>query len=159
MSLDILRKTGGWCVELQTPLKHHTGDVTAIEIRAPTADLVIRWGNYEISSMLALLSRLCDLPERLLRQLPQHDFDRVMFALINVVGPQIKADIEEGKRLLATPDEELPEEQAIPVPDQIDPRFPAASGPVVRFTEKKPPPPPEDSPIDFAPPSVSEAVR
>ena len=57
MTLDILRRTGGWCVELQQPLKHHTGDITAIEIRPLTGDLTIRWTNFEISSMLALLSR------------------------------------------------------------------------------------------------------
>jgi hypothetical protein len=162
MTLDILRKTGGWCVELQQPLKHHSGDITAIEIRPPTADIVIRWANYEITSTLALLSRLCDLPERLLRQLPQSEFDRVMVALVHVVGPQIKQEIEEGKRLFATAEEDLPPEEQIPVLDQQDPRFPAVAGPVVRLAEKKPAPPPppaEDSPINFGPPSVSEAVH
>jgi hypothetical protein len=157
MTLDILRKTGGWCVELQQPLKSHTGDITAIEIRPPTADIVIRWGNYEIDSMLALLSRLCDLPERLLRQLPTADFDRVMFAFMNTVGATIKADIESGKRLLATPDEQMTEpEQLVPPPDPVDPRFPDPGGPVVRL---KPPVPPADAPMNLAPPPVSEAVR
>ena len=127
MTLDILRKSGGWCVELQQPLKHRTGDVTAVEIRSPTADLVIRWTAFEIPSMLAMLSRLCDLPEKLLRQLPQSDFDRVMFAFMQVVGPHIKAECESGSRMLATPEEELPESEAMPVPDQVDPRFPATA--------------------------------
>ena len=158
MTLDILRKTGGWCVELQQPLRSHTGDITQIEIRPPTADIVIRWGNYEIDSMLALLSRLCGLPEKLLRQLPTADFDRVMFAFMNTVGSSIKADIEGGKRLLATPDEQLTEpEQIIPPPDQVDPRFPDPGGPVVRLTEKKPPD--IAPPMNLAPPPVSEAVR
>jgi hypothetical protein len=157
MTLDILRKTGGWAVELAQPLKHHTGDITVIEIRPPTADLVIRWGNFEIQSMLALLSRLCGLPESLLRQLPQSDFNRVMLAFMNVVGPDIKADCESGKRLLATPDEDLPESEKIPPPDQQDPRFPDAGGPVVRLAEKKPPP--GDTPMNFAPPPATEAIR
>jgi Phage tail assembly chaperone proteins, E, or 41 or 14 len=160
MTLDILRRTGGWCVELQYPLKHHSGDITSIEIRPPTADHVIRWGSYEIESMLALLSRLCDLPENLLRQLPTADFDRVMFAFMNVVGPSIKADIEGGKRSLATADAELPESERVPVPDQKDPRFPAIDGPVVRLAEKKPAPPPEDQPMNLGPPrQATEAVR
>ncbi len=157
MTLDILRKTGGWCVELQQPLRSHTGDITAIEIHPPTADMVIRWGNYEIESMLALLSRLCGLPEKLLRQLPTADFDRVMFAFMNTVGASIKRDIEEGKRLLATPDDQLTEpEQAIPPPDQKDPRFPDPGGPVVRLAEKKQP---AEAPMNLAPPQVSEVVR
>jgi hypothetical protein len=158
MTLDILRRTGGWCVELQQPLKSHTGEITAIEIRPPTAEIVIRWGNYEIESMLALLSRLCDLPERVLRQLPTADFDRVMFAFMNTVGSSIKADIEEGKRPLATPDELMPEpEKMVPAVDQRDPRFPdPGSGPVVRLAEKKPADVP---PMNLNPPPVSEAVR
>lgn len=160
MTLDILRRTGGWCIELQQPLKHRGADIAAVEIRPPTADLVIRWTAFEIPSMLAMLSRLCDLPERLLRQLPQHDFDRVMFAFMQVVGPQIKAECEGGTRLLATPEEDLPESERIPVSDQVDPRFPAVDGPVVRLTEKKPAPSADDAaPMKFGPPEVSEAVN
>jgi hypothetical protein len=160
MSLDILRRTGGWCVELQQPLKHHTGDITAIEIRPPTADIIIRWTNFEIQSMLALLSRMCGLQEKLLRQLPSPDFDRVMLAFMNVAGPQIKADCESGKRMLATPEEDLPESEKIPPPDQQDPRFPAAEGPVVRLGKKEPQLPSDDvQPMNIAPPTVTEAVR
>ena len=163
MTLDILRRTGGWCIELQQPLKHRGNDVTAVEIRPLTADLVIRWQAYEISSMLALLSRMCDLPELLLRQLQQDDFKRVMFAFMYAVGPEIKAECEEGKRLLATPEEDLPQSERIPVPDQVDPRFPATDGPVVRLTEKKPSPPPSPpdngSPMNLGPPSISERVH
>jgi hypothetical protein len=160
MTIDILRKTGGWCIELQQPLKHRGNDITSVEIRPPTADLVIRWQGFEIVTMLAFLSRLCELPEKLLRQLPQHDFDRVMFAFMHVVGPQIRAECEEGKRMLATPEEDLPESERIPVSDQIDPRFPATDGPVVRLNEKKPSPPSSDvPPINFGAPSVSEVVN
>jgi hypothetical protein len=155
MTLDILRRTGGWCVELQQPLKSRNGDVTAVEIRPPTADHVIRWGAYEIPSILALLSELCELPEKLLRQLPASEFSRVMFAFNNVLPPTI----DTKERLLATPEEQLPEPEQVPVPDQIDPRFPAAVGPVVRLKENKPSPPPEDKPMDLAPPPVSEIVN
>ena len=141
------------------PLKHQSGEIAAIEIRRPRADQVIRWSAYQISSVLALLSELCGLPERLLRQLPTHDFDRVMLALGQVLPASIKAEMDEGKRLLATPDEELPPEKMTPVLDQQDPRFPAVAGPVVRLSEKKPAAPPEDKPIDFGPPQVSEVVR
>ncbi len=159
MTLDILRKTGGWCVELQQPLKSHTGDITAIEIRPLTGELIIRWTNFEIPSILALLSRMCDLPERLLRQLPQQDFDRVMTALMVAVGPNVKAECESGKRLLATPDDELPApEQVVPPLDQRDPRFPDPGGPVVRLGEKKPPQS-VDPPMNLNPPQVSEAIR
>ena len=158
MTLDILRRTGGWCIELQQPLKYRSGDITAIEIRPLTADLIIRWSNFEITSMFALLSRMCDLPEKLLRQLPQQDFERVMTAFMIAVGPNIKAECEAGKRSLATPEEEMPEEESVPVPDQIDPRFPVTNSPVVRLKENKPSPP-EDAPINFGPPTISEAVH
>jgi hypothetical protein len=159
MTLDILRKTGGWCVELQQPLKLRSGEVTAIEIRPPTADHVIRWGAYQISSTLALLGELCDLTERQLRQLPAQDFERVYFALRNVVPNNMRIEIEEGKRLLATPDEDLPAEVNVPSLDQLDPRFPATVGPVVRLTERKPPPPEEDQPMNLDPPAISEVIR
>ena len=164
MTLDILRKTGGWCVELQQPLKHRVGgvvtEITAVEIRPLTADLIIKWTDAEIVSMLALLSRMCGISEMGLRQLPQQDFDRVMSGFFVAVGPTIKAECESGKRPLATPEAELPPEAALPMPDQQDPRFPLAEGPVVRL---KPPPTPqspaEDAALDIAPPNVTEAVR
>jgi len=160
MTLDILRKHGGWCVELQQPLKYRGDDVSAIELRRPTAEQTIRWSNWQIPSTLALLSELCGLPEKLIRQLPSDDFERVMFALTNVVPPWLKTDMDEGKRPLATPDEVLAEaEQAVVVPDQQDPRFPAVDGPVVRLREREPKPtPPPEKPINLAPPATSEVV-
>jgi hypothetical protein len=154
MTLDILRKTGGWCVELQLPLRLRTGEITAIEIRPPTADHVIRWDNYDIPSQLALLSELCDVPEKSLRQLPATEFSRVMFAFSNMLPPTFNTK----DRLMATPDDQMPVEENIPPPDQLDPRFPDAGGPVVRLTERKPPPP-EDQPMNFAPPPISEVIR
>lgn len=134
MTIDVLRRTGGWMVELQQPLKTRTGEVSAVEIRRPTADVVIRWGRYEIASTLALLAELCGLPEKVIRQLPNDDFERVVFALTNVVGPVIRADLEQGKRPLASEEEELPEEErGVPMADPIDPRFPAVDGPVRRL--------------------------
>jgi len=68
MTLDILRKTGGWCVELNQPLKLGPNkEITAIEIRPTTADQMIRWGQQRIPSTLALLSELCDVPEKVLQ--------------------------------------------------------------------------------------------
>jgi hypothetical protein len=135
MTLDILRKTGGWCVELQQPLKHGPKhEINQIEIRPCTADHMIRWAQEKIPSTLALLSELSDVPERLLRQLPSHDFDRVMLALAHLLPNIIKKDWEEGNRPIATPDEELPAHEAyVPAPDQVDPRYPSAQGPVVRM--------------------------
>ena len=136
MTIDILRRTGGWVIELAYPLKSRGGEITQIEIRRPTADAVIRWGKWEIPSTLALLAELCGLPEKVIRQLPNDDFDRVMFALINTVGPIIKGDIEAGNRPLASEEEQLPEaERGVPLPDPIDPRFPAVDGPVRRISK------------------------
>ena len=126
MTIDILRKTGGWMVELQQPLMGRSGEITAVEIRRPTADVVIRWGKWQIESTLALMAELTGLPEKVIRQLPNDDFDRVLFALTNVVGPIIKADLETGARPLALEEEQLPEaERGVPPPDPLDPRFPA----------------------------------
>ncbi len=146
MTLDILRKTGGWAVELQQPLKlgpNH--EIAQIEIRPTTADHMIRWAEGRIPSTLALLSELCDVPERALRQLPSADFDRVMLALHNVLPNVIKNDWAEGGRPLATPEESLPaQEVMVPGTDQLDPRFPAAEGPVVRMGNAPLKPPSRD---------------
>ena len=159
MASDTLRKSGGWCVELRYPVKHHiAGEISAIEIRKPNADQVIRWRQDQYPSILAFLSQLCGVQERVLRQLDSDDFDRVIFAFMNCMPSAVKDDLGESKKPLATPDDELPEAERVPIPDQVDPRFPVADGPVVRFTEKKTSPP-EDKPMDFAPPPVSEAVR
>jgi hypothetical protein len=150
MTLDILRRTGGWCVELQHPLKSGPGpghEITQIEIRPSTADHMIRWVNFQIPSVLALLSELTDVPERILRQLPSQDFDRVMLAFHNLLPAAIKQDWVEGTRPLATPPDELPPQELIPPPDQLDPRYPSAGGPVVRMGPGpaiKPPSPPEE---------------
>jgi hypothetical protein len=152
MTLDILRRTGGWCVELQQPLKLGPGkEITQIEIRPMTADHTIRWGEEAIPSTLALLSELCDVPERALRQLLHQDFDRVMMALGNVVSSIVKKSWEEGTRPLSTPDELLPaQEQFVPAVDQQDPRFPDAGGPVVRMQPGPiiSPPAPQRDPAD-----------
>jgi hypothetical protein len=153
-----MRKHGGWCVELVHPLKHQGADIAAIEIRRPNADQVIRWRQGHYASILAFVSQLCGVSERLLRQLDSDDFDRIIFAFMNCMPPAIKDDLESSGKPLATPDEELSRIEPAPVPDQRDPRFPAVDGPVVRLAEKKPPP--EEPPaMDFSPPPVSEAVR
>lgn len=153
-------------IELQQPLKlGPSKEIAAIEIRPTTADHMIRWGQQKIPSTLALLSELCDVPERALRQLPSHDFDRVMQALIAVMPAVMKVDFEQGQRPLATPESEMPEqEQHVPAPDQVDPRFPAADGPVVRM-----PPGPiiqansnkddEAAPMNMSPPMAARPVH
>jgi hypothetical protein len=145
MAGDILRKTGGWTVELNQPLKGYGREYTEIDIRPATADHVIRWAEQRIPSTFALLSELCNVPEKTLRQLITVDFDRVMMAFLAVMPPLIKADWDAGARPLATPEEQLPEvERYVPPPDQLDPRFPAVAGPVRRLQPKPPEPPPPD---------------
>lgn len=165
MTLDILRRTGGWCIELQQPLRlGPTKEITQIEIRPTTADHMIRWGQQRIPSTLALLAELTDVPERVLRQLPSHDFDRVMRALIVGIMPEVmKVDVEQGTRPLATPESEIPEQEAyVPPPDQIDPRFPAVDGPVVRMPPGpiiQPKPPEEPAPMNMMPPLAARPVH
>jgi hypothetical protein len=139
VTLDILRRTGGWCVELQQPLKGNSGDIPAIEIRPTTADQIIRWAQGQIPSTLALLSELCGVPERTLRQLPNQDFERVMLAMTYLMPAIVKADWEKGDRPLATPNEELvQQEDYVPPPDPVDPRFPLVDGPVRRMPPNPP---------------------
>jgi hypothetical protein len=161
MSIDILRRSGGWCVELQYPLRGHAGDISAIEIRRPTGDHVIRWGEGAIVSLLALLSELSDVPEKLLRQLPSNEFDRVIFALLQTIPAAMKADLEKGERPLATPEYELPPSERVPAPDQIDPRFPAVDGPVQRIRQEPPAvvPAADGSGMNLTAPSVSQPVH
>jgi hypothetical protein len=159
VTIDILRKTGGWCVELQTPLSYRGKTIDSIEVRMSTANDTIRWLDGHIPSALALLSRLCDLPEPLLRQLVDRDFDRVMMALFNCVSSSVRTDLERGQKPMATPEEDLPEDQqGVPVNDQVDPRFPAVDGPVRRF---KPTPQQEqdDAGMNLQPPDSVKAVN
>ena len=157
-----MRKTGGWCVELMYPLKHQSGEIAAIEIRRPRADQVIRWRDGSYMSILAFLSELTGISERQLRQLDLEDFDRVIFAFMNCMPGSVKDDLAATTKPLATPEHYLEEKEPVPAADQIDPRFPAVDGPVVRFADvmPKPAPPPAEPPaMDFSPPSISEAVR
>jgi hypothetical protein len=153
-------------VELQQPLRTRGGEVAEVEIRRPNADAMIRWARWDIPSSLALLAELCGLPEKVIRQLPLDDFERVMFAFRQVVGPAILQDIEDGKRPLASEEEELPEgEQGVPPPDPIDPRFPAVDGPVRRLQPKPVAPAPTAeadmaaADIDLSAPQTIAAVR
>lgn len=143
MSLDILRKSGGWCVELQLPLKTAAGkEISQIEIRRPRADNAIRWNERRYASTLALLSELCDVPENLLRELTTEDFDRVMLAFYNVVPKTIQTDFAGGMLPLATPEEESrAAPDWAPPPDQQDPRFPKVEGPVQRMPQPARPAP------------------
>src|SRR4029077_17426134 len=134
---------------IQQPLKGHGKEITQIEIRPPTADHMIRWAQQKIPSSLALLSELCDVPEKLLRKLPSTDFDRVIMAFVHLMPTIIKQDWEAGNRPLATPEEELPpQEQYVPPPDQLDPRFPAVDGPVQRLKRSPPPKPEPESELE-----------
>jgi hypothetical protein len=147
MSLDILRRSGGWCVELVVPIK------TAMDKQI---DHAIRWAEGRYASSLALLAEMCDVSENLLRELTTEDFDRVMLAYYNVVPQTIRRDFENGVRPLATPEEMQTPEERIPVPDPIDPRFPKVEGPVTRANPPTPAPPPPVKPaaegMDFEPP-------
>ena len=157
-----MRKTGGWCVELMYPLKHQSGEITAIEIRRPRADQVIRWREGTYVSILAFLSELSNVGERQLRQLDSEDFDRVIFAFMNSMPASVKDDLTATTKPLASPDDYLEENKPAPAADPINPQFPAVDGPVVRFADVMPksaPPPAEPPAMDFSPPGVSEAVR
>ena len=139
-------------------------EISQLEIRPTTADQMIRWGQGKIPSTLALLSELCDVPEKVLRQLPSGDFDRVMMALINIMPAVMKADFEQGHRPLATPEEDLPaQEQLVPAPDQIDPRFPAVDGPVVRMPPgpviQQPSKADDAAPMNMMPPNAARPVH
>jgi hypothetical protein len=131
MPLDIMRRTGGWVVELAVPIKHGSTTIDTIEIRPPTIDTVVRWSDGTFPSSMALLADLSGLPEMVLRQITYPDADRIMMALYNVVPQPLKSDFTNAVRPLATPLDELPPDEpgARPV-DQTDPRFPA--DPMVR---------------------------
>jgi hypothetical protein len=128
-----MRNDGTFVVELYTPLKYQNRDIDHIIIQAPRYEHSIRWNRGEIPSGFALLSELCNLPERLLRQVVNPDIDRITFALF-AQAKFAQTDVFEGKIPLATPDEQLPEESSeTKLGDQIDPRFPHFEGPIKRF--------------------------
>lgn len=157
MTIDILRKTGGWLVELQQPLKHHGKDVLAVELRAATANTVIRWEDGKFLSTLGMVSEMSGLPERLLRELDAKDLDRVLLALSCMLPPVMQEAMRTQRLPLATPDDEMNESQKLPVDDQIDPRFPAVDGPVHRMKPKEPPKS-DDEAMNLSPPGTVEAA-
>ena len=172
-----MRRDGTFVVELYTPLKYGNREIDHIVIQAPRYEHTIRWNRGEIPSGFALLSELCSLPERLLRQAMGPDIDRITLALFTQ-AKFAQADIFEGRRPLATPDEQLPEQEPeTRVVDQVDPRFPHVEGPIKRFPTPPvthvpgaqaptpqapgaPPPPPEDDNFDLglAGPEAMKAV-
>ena len=126
-----MRRNGAWIVELITPIKDRTREITSVEINPPDFDTVIRWGRGEIPSTLALLAELSNLPEVLLRSLVYPDVDRIMTALVFVVPQIIKEDLENAAKPLAVPrEDEGPVNEAV---DPIDPRYPKVPGPIQRW--------------------------
>jgi hypothetical protein len=151
MTLDILRKAGGWCVELAVPIKNGVRDVDAIEIKAPSIRTLTRWQRGEITSSMALLAELSGIPETALESITYPDADRVLLALFNVVPQPIRQDFSNGTRPLTTPVEEMGE----PVPGTRpvapdDPRFPKHDGPIIEspIAAAAPSPAPISSPDD-----------
>ena len=151
------RKNGAWAVELITPIRDLQGkEITTIVIGQLTFDLSIKWSQAKIPSFLALLAILSNVPEQVLRTLVYPDVDRVLKAFFEVLPVAIQNDFTNGVLPIATPQEALPEAErhSLP-PDPIDPRFPAADGPVQRFPEGSLPPivvPDTGSDISLAPP-------
>jgi hypothetical protein len=128
-----MRRDGSFVVELYTPLKYQGRGVDHIIIQAPRYEHTIRWNRGDIPSGFALLAELCGLPERLLRQVMSPDIERITVALFSQ-AKFAQADVFEGRRPLATPDELLPEpEPESQMVDQVDPRFPHFEGPIKRF--------------------------
>lgn len=152
-----MRNDGTFVVELYTSLKYQNRDIDHIIIQAPRYEHSIRWNRGEIPSGFALLAELCNLPERLLRQVANPDIDRITFALF-AQAKFAQTDVFEGKIPLATPDEQLPETEEVKMVDQVDPRFPHFDGPIQRFPTppvtqvpgaapaSAPPPPPGPAP-------------
>ena len=152
MALDILRRTGGWMVELAVPIKVGNKDVTEIEIKAPTISILTRWQSGAIASSMALLSELCGIPEQSLVNIAYPDADRVLMALFNVVPQPIKSDFTAGARPLASEGDQIPEPDPGTRPVAVDdPRFPHHDGPVQPLAPA-PPPSPEPPP---PPPSTA----
>jgi hypothetical protein len=144
LSLDILRRTGGWCVELVQPVSHKGEKIDQIEIRSPDLRQVARWGRGEVPSSMAMLAELSDVVEGALLSLKYPDVDRVLMAYFQCIPKSMQEDFSNGRMPLVTPPELLPEDAR--GDDQIDPRFPRAEGPVRRF-ETPPKVVPEPEPV------------
>jgi hypothetical protein len=135
MEYTTIRKSGGWCIELGTPI----GSIDRLDIQPVSLDHTIRWARHEIPSVLALLAELTGVKEGELKKLTGQDSDRVFVAFSFIVPQQIKRDFDEGKRPLATTPEDMTDEQRYEAidsqVDEIDPRFPKVDGPVKRFKQ------------------------
>jgi hypothetical protein len=143
MALDILRRTGGWCVELAVPIKVGVKEVDQIEIKPPTIAMMTRWQRGDIPSSMALLAELSGVPELALTNISYPDADRVLLALYSVVPKPMQADFTAGERPLATPEELMPKPDpgTRPVAED-DSRFPQHDGPVQPLKPPEPPSPP-----------------
>jgi hypothetical protein len=166
MPLDILRRNGGWCVELIVPIKQGDRTIDQIEIKPPTIGTMTRWQRGYISSTMALLADLSGIPENVLNGISYPDADRVLLALYNIVPQPIKTAFTEGQRPLSTPEEEMPAPEPGTRPlAEDDPRFPQHDGPVEPLGPPQPPPlPPQPIPpqeglgLSFATPEVTRRV-
>jgi hypothetical protein len=134
MTIDILRKTGGWCVELMRQITYKGKTIDQIEIRSPDLSQVARWGRGEVPSSMAMLAELSDVPEVALLSLTYPDVDRILLAYFQTIPKSMQDDFSSGRISLVTPPELLPEDQGR-ADDPIDARFPKSDGPVTRFVQ------------------------
>lgn len=127
MTTTTIRRNGGWCVELTTPLTYNGKRIDQIEIKPADLSQVIRWGNGSIPSTLAFAAELTGLPEKVLRTIVYPDVDRFLLALTAIMPEPIRADYAAGNKPLCTSDAELPEAF---LSDPEDPRYPKVEGAV-----------------------------
>jgi hypothetical protein len=147
MAIDILRKTGGWMVELVVPIRHGAKTIDTIEIKAPTIGVLTRWQRGDIASSMALLAELSDIPESILSTITYPDADRVLMALFNAVPKPIQTDFTNGNRPLATPPDEAPAPAPGSRPLAVDdPRFPQHEGTLSKPDQPVPVPAPAPPP-------------
>jgi hypothetical protein len=129
-----IKRDGSWAVELSRPLIKANGHrISTLVIRPLKFDQTIRIMENDVVSAMSLLAEMCDLPERLLRELVSPDSELALLAFYNVLPEALRTTVRELP--LATPKDELPEPDApeAEVVDQEDPRFPQSDEPVQRF--------------------------
>lgn len=134
-----LDKTGGRTIQLFIPFEFNKQKIEAISLAPLRLGHVIRWNEGAWKTMIDLLVELASVDQAVIRELRYPDADRVLDQFMQMLTPEIRANIIEGQIPLKTeePTEEQPRvTNGSGAPDEVDPitmRGPGAPLPEAGF--------------------------
>jgi hypothetical protein len=112
ISLD---KNGGRTIHLFLPFEYNGKKIESIVIGPMRFGHVLRWNEGDWKTAVALLTELAGVDEAVIRELRYPDADRVMDTFLQMLPPEIRNDISEGRIPVKPP---LPESEEVETPPQ-----------------------------------------